>query len=575
MNLIIKNLLTEFRKNFEVDSATTPQKAFELYANHLVSLLYTPAKVDPFELTTQEDDAGIDGIQIFVEGEPVTNADELEAILTRPKREFEAEIIFVQAKSSEKIAKKDIGNFSDGVYDFFSDISKLPHGDFLKDRKKLVFDLLKFAAKLKNGRPSLYGYFVTCGLYSKEPELKAAFELASQKLQSHGLFHHALFEPIDSNEIIKKAAAARAEVVGELPVLGFAPYPIVDGIGEAYVAIAKAKDIVDCLLRSPEGKLRPFVFEENVRDFLGQENPVNAKIANTLSDTCKNKKFGILNNGITIISPDISYRGNTFTLKDFQIVNGCQTSNVLFEEYANLDDSVVLTAKLVEATDPEVVSDIIRATNSQSKVEDSSFLSLQPISRRLEDYFNARQTMANEPKLFLERRQGQFRAHDLIQSRVFTLRDVYRASAALWFNRPDLAGRYPADIIKELPILLEERSREIVYYTGALATYKFGLLIGSRKLPADFSKAKWHLVMGLKYFATNMPAPNINNKSADVFCDHIIKELSDENGVRIFGLAVQAMRNLGDYSRDRIRTKAYIDDLKQEAQRLAAITLAA
>ena len=390
MNLIIKNLLNEFRKTFEIDPTTNLQKAFELYANHLVSLLFTPAKVDPFELTTQENDAGIDGIQVFVEGEPVTNTDELEAILARPKREFEAEIVFVQAKTSEKIEKKEIGNFSDGVYDFFSELSQLPQGAFLQDRKKLVFDLFKYAAKLKNGRPNLYGYFVTCGLYSNESELRAAFEVAKQKIESHDLFNSVHFAPIDRNDIIKKSASARAEVVGELPVLGFAAYPIVDGIGEAYVAIVRAKDVVDCLLRNPEGKLRPFIFEENVRDFLGEENPVNNNIAKTLSDSSKNKKFGILNNGITIISPDISYRGNTFTLKDFQVVNGCQTSNVLFEEYANLDDGVVLTAKLVEATDADVVSDIIRATNSQSKVEDSLFLSLQPISKRLEDYFTSR-----------------------------------------------------------------------------------------------------------------------------------------------------------------------------------------
>jgi AIPR protein len=49
--------------------------------------------------------------------------------------------------------------------------------------------------------------------------------------------------------------------------------------------------------------LRQRIFEENVRDFIGLEGEVNAEIADTLKDGLKQKRFGILNNGITIISP--------------------------------------------------------------------------------------------------------------------------------------------------------------------------------------------------------------------------------------------------------------------------------
>jgi len=78
-------------------------------------------------------------------------------------------------------------------------------------------------------------------------------------------------------------------------------------------------------------KLRQRIFEENVRDFIGLESEVNAEIADTLKDGLKQKRFGILNNGITIISPDVKVAGLDIYLRDFQIVNGCQTSNVLYE----------------------------------------------------------------------------------------------------------------------------------------------------------------------------------------------------------------------------------------------------
>jgi hypothetical protein len=571
LHLILENLLKSFRSKYEIDSSVSSTKAFEYFANHLIASRHSLAKIDPVDLTTDEDDAGIDGIQVFIDGEPITSIEELNGIFARPKREFEAELIFIQAKTSEKFEKKQITNFSDGVYDFFSELPNLPHGEFLKERRILIFELLNNAARLKNGRPTLNCIFVGAGIYNSEAELKAAFKVGVEKLSQRGYFSLVEFSPVDRDQLIKLEASSRAEVVAQLPVLGFAPYPSVDGIKQAYVAVVKAKDLVNQLLKNSDGKLRSFIFEENVRDFLGA-TPANSQMNETLSHNDKRKRFGILNNGITVISKDISYGGNTFTLKDFQIVNGCQTSNVLFEQLDSLDDSVVVTTKLVEASDSDIVSDIIRATNSQSKVDDSNFVSIQPISRRLERYFDAQRDSGKwDAPLYLERRQGQFRAQDLIQSRVFPLRDVYRASAAFWFDRPDLAGRYTNEIYKELPILLEERSREIVYFTATLALYKFSLLTaGGRKMSKDLAKARWHLLMCIKYFVTDsLTVPNVNHKSADDYCEKILSALKEDNGYAIFTKAANTIVSLGDYSRDRIRTKVYIEQLKKavEAQR--------
>ncbi|WP_446719262.1 AIPR family protein, partial [Herbaspirillum sp. C7C2] len=39
--------------------------------------------------------------------------------------------------------------------------------------------------------------------------------------------------------------------------------------------------------------------------------------------------FCVLNNRVTIVATSLTPAGNHFTLRDYQIVNGCQTSNVL------------------------------------------------------------------------------------------------------------------------------------------------------------------------------------------------------------------------------------------------------
>src|SRR5690606_3288991 len=73
------------------------------------------------------------------------------------------------------------------------------------------------------------------------------------------------------------------------------------------------------------------VFEDNIRDYLEQEsNPVNSDISNTLKSG-ELDSFCILNNGVTIVAEEVTGAGDNITLINYQIVNGCQTSNVLYE----------------------------------------------------------------------------------------------------------------------------------------------------------------------------------------------------------------------------------------------------
>lgn len=427
MNLVLSSHLAAFKRNFELPDSVSDDKAFEYLSNYLIAQDLSPARVDPTGLTTSDDDAGIDGVIFQVDGEIVLSLDDLDGIFARPKREFEATVVFTQAKTSEKFEKSQITSFGDGIFDFLNQKSELPQGNFLKEKKEILLSLLDKSSKIKNGRPKFSAFYIATGKYNGERELDAALKICKTKVDSHGLFHDVEFSCLDRDQLLLRISALRAEVSADLPVIGFAPYPIVTGVGEAYVAVVKAKDVVDRLLKAGDGSLRNFVFEENVRDYLGGEISVNKSIADTLKNNVQRDRFGILNNGITIISRDVSYRGNVFTIKDFQIVNGCQTSNVLFEQEEHLTDSVVLTAKIVEATDADVIAGIVKATNSQNTVQDNSFLSLLSISRKMEDYFVARHSeRPDEPQLFIERRQGQYRGRDMAQSRIFSLRDLTR-----------------------------------------------------------------------------------------------------------------------------------------------------
>lgn len=135
--------------------------------------------------------------------------------------------------------------------------------------------------------------------------------------------------------------------------------------------------------------MRMHIFEENVRAYLGDKNPVNNQIQQTLNDRSRQDKLGILNNGITIISADVKIQSKNISFDNYQIVNGCQTSHVLYQNYDNLTDDSTITIKVIEATDGDIIADIVRATNSQTEVAKTQFLSFTALVRRLERYFES------------------------------------------------------------------------------------------------------------------------------------------------------------------------------------------
>lgn len=60
-------------------------------------------------------------------------------------------------------------------------------------------------------------------------------------------------------------------------------------------------------------------------------NPVNSEMKQTLASDTLRARFALMNNGVTIIAKTLRTTGNRFYIEDYQIVNGCQTSHVLFD----------------------------------------------------------------------------------------------------------------------------------------------------------------------------------------------------------------------------------------------------
>ena len=160
-----------------------------------------------------------------------------------------------------------------------------------------------------------------------------------------------------------------------------------------------------------------------MRDFQS-DNPVNHEIEETLKAESR-LHFVLMNNGITIIADSVTKTGDVFTIEDFQIVNGCQTSHVLFNNRNTLANQIQVPVKLTVSKDSDIKNKITKVTNRQTTAKTEELTALTDFQKALEDYYEA---VAGEAKLYYERRSQQFRAATGIKKFVWS---AYRIKSDL------------------------------------------------------------------------------------------------------------------------------------------------
>ncbi len=311
-----------------------------------------------------------------------------------------------------------------------------------------------------------------------------------------------------------------------------------------------------------DGNLRTQVFEENVRSFLGNENPVNRSIAETLNDAKASTRFPVMNNGITIVSPDVRVQGNILHLENFQIVNGCQTSNVLYENRKILSDRIMVNLKIVETSNEDVFAELVRATNSQSKIEENQFFSLRPIVKRVEQYFESFD--GQDGRLYFERRDRQFIGRDVPAVRVFSVHTAAKCVAAMFFHRPELAYRYPKQMYQLIgEKMFSEANKEIIFYCASLALYRLHLLVSNGTIPQNMRKFKWHILALVRVIIAGEKMPDLGSKKIDQYCQKIVDALSKHGAAAVtpFKKAAGIIEAMGDVSSDRLKRQTVLEEM--------------
>lgn len=143
-------------------------------------------------------------------------------------------------------------------------------------------------------------------------------------------------------------------------------------------------------------------------------------------------------------------------------------------------DKIHVPLRLIGCSDPEFVSSVIIGTNRQNEVREDQFWALLPFMKDLEEFCAAQDSTS---KIYIERRDNQYRDIQVERTRVFKTSDLMKVSAAMFFFQPNRAARDHRGIRKEYSdrIFQDKHSVEL-YHIAALAFYKFDFLVRTAKV---------------------------------------------------------------------------------------------
>ncbi|BEV17743.1 hypothetical protein HBDW_45310 [Herbaspirillum sp. DW155] len=130
------------------------------------------------------------------------------------------------------------------------------------------------------------------------------------------------------------------------------------------------------------------LFEGNVRLFIGQrKGGINEKMIETAAT--RPGDFWALNNGITVVAESFQQESpKVFRIKQFSIVNGCQTT-VSLSKAIEKDKQAAKAQVLVRVVGAKktLLTDIVRYNNTQNPVKLSAVRLLDPIQEGLRTAF--------------------------------------------------------------------------------------------------------------------------------------------------------------------------------------------
>ena len=468
----LRSKLKTFAEKFSIDTNIINEKDwFELFTNYIVvSTAINEDFDDPNSISTGKS-KGIDGISIIVNNRIIKDESDLEKI--GEKESLIIRLCFIQATTLSSFSLQKFQSFTDEVINFLRNDSTIePFSDILK---KIFDEEGRFYEQISD-TPTIDLFF--CSGKTNHQLQNLELESEKRKIQSRDDFQ---FQFNLNNIHFLQAEELKSyyeKIDGFLEVLVEFNSEITltekPGIPVSFVSVLKFSELKKIII-SDEGTgfLREKLFVENVRSKI-ENSTVNVEILSTLNDEVKRPYFLYMNNGITILCERVKRHEvsrNKFYIKHPRIINGCQTSHILYDYYLSNPeeaDKVEVMAKIISTTNPNLKKDIIYATNNQNAI-DKDLETLNVFHSKLEEYFIGRDILG----IYFERLRGQY-SEITPQYKVLTKELIAKAYISIILKEPHIMKSNAISKIEKyrgagkIFNQSDETDLETYYYSGAL-----------------------------------------------------------------------------------------------------------
>lgn len=551
MDPIVQGYFAAFKESFDIQIEGEGRKkdladshAFEKFVNYLLlseddptAFIGNASQLDT--ITVGEGyDLWTDGIAIRINGQIVTEDEDIQEIVSASKK-IEIDFLFVQTKMKPNFELSDLTTLLKGVELFLNDaeVKQNTGVEHFRHLKEKIYKNTELLRKLSSN-PNIFIYYVTTGAKPSDTIFSDIIETEKKKYIDGDMFYNNVtIELVGGKDLVNISRELENNYSIDLTTKDIIPL-IVEGnekIKKSYIFTCSAKEFLK-VLKKEDGNLRRSLFNDNVRDYLGNKGSVNSEIETTIRQ--KPEMFLLCNNGITIVSSDfIQIKDKLVRIDNPQIVNGCQTSNSIFNlREDNNIDKVQLSVRVICTDDFNIANEIVRGTNKQNQVLDEAFECTRPFHKELETYFRFREDAS---RIYYERRNKQYSNDPEINKiQVANLRVITQSYVATFMRRPHKAHCHEANLLREYAedprVIYRDEDEKSPYYLSAYIWYKFEKVF--RNNVEDICRYKAYKAFFYYIYIMSFGIyPPRNAKDLNKYCDDIIKQMDSPNFIKSIG----------------------------------------
>ena len=532
MDAVIKSKFERFCKEMDV-TGIQEGLAFEQFVNYSLLIGHQPEAFsgdnELFDAVNVggSNDMGIDGLAVKVNGLLIRSLEEIKDLIDKMQK-IDVEFIFIQSKATEHFEKGEFLKFTSGIEEFLSKEQIQPVNEKIQQLIKIKDYFMDECLSKFNDNPNIRLYYVVMGKWRDDSQLTSVADFFKKKIENLSAYNEITMNFVDSRQFstILNSNENKFEVTIEAKQI--MPMHKTGDVDNSCILLCTASEL-NKLLMTPDKLIRKSLFYDNVRDYQG-DNSINKEIAKTI--TTEPQNFALFNNGITIVCEMFSTSFTDIRVKNPQIVNGCQTSHVIFNNSKNnqeLSAKIPVVVKLIATKNDEITNQIVRSTNKQNVVYEEAFETTKPFHKELEEYINA--VSPKYERFYYERRSKQYGNDEKIKNyEKLNLRCITQSFVGMFLCEPHNSHRHETKLVEMYRNrIFQERHSKLPYFTASLAFYKLEKYFRQNMSDKRYYTYKQHILMIFsEIIEGNVPSIN-EEKNIEAYCNKILDILKDNS----------------------------------------------